>query len=83
MEKQKKDEAIPLMEYLPSVQSLLVAVLSFVAGFLYRRVADAEQVSDAFDEGYEKGAMVVAKALSDELGININIEIGDDEDEIS
>lgn len=68
------------MEYLPSVQSLLVAVLSFVAGFMYRKVSDHEQIADAFEEGFEKGAHTVAKTVGEQLGININLDITDEDE---
>ncbi len=41
--------------FIPEPITILVAVLSFVAGFLYRKYRDNEDIADAFDEGFEKG----------------------------
>jgi len=54
--------------------TLLIVVLSFLAGFLYRQYNDKEQIADAYDEGFEKGSESVVKALSQLTGKDIEID---------
>ena len=58
--------------------TLLIVVLSFLAGFLYRQYNDKEQIADAYDEGFEKGSESVVKALSQLTGKDIEIEFDKD-----
>lgn len=61
--------------YIPEPITILLAVLSFLAGFLYRKYNDKEDIADAFDEGFEKGTQDVVKALSELTGRDIQIEL--------
>ena len=70
----KRIEDIPLNIYIPE-PAILLAVLSFLAGFLYRKHNDKEDIADAFDEGFEKGSKDVVKALSELTGRDIHIEM--------
>ena len=74
MAKRKRIEDIPLNIYIPEPITILLAVLSFLAGFLYRKYNDKEDIADAFDEGFEKGTQDVVKALSEITGKDIQIE---------
>lgn len=69
-----------MTEYIPSLDKILVAVLSFVAGFMYRKRTEAEEIADAFDEGFEKGAQATAEAISRETGMTIDLLLDGDED---
>lgn len=60
--------------YIPEPITILVVVLSFLAGFLYRQYNDKEDIADAYDEGFEKGSESVVKALSQLTGKDIEIE---------
>ena len=60
--------------YLPEPVTILLVVLSFLAGFLYRQYNDKEEIADAYDEGFEKGSESVVKALSQITGKDIQIE---------
>lgn len=60
--------------YVPEPVTLLLVVLSFLAGFLYRQYNDKEQIADAYDEGFEKGSESVVKALSQLTGKDIEID---------
>ena len=60
--------------YIPEPVTILLVVLSFLAGFLYRQYNDKEQIADAYDEGFEKGSESVVKALSQITGKDIQIE---------
>ena len=80
MEREKGYEVIPLTDFASYYQEILLVVLSFLAGFLYRRVADAEDIAEAYDEGFNKGAAFLAEELSKELGIQINLNIGETDD---
>jgi len=60
--------------YIPEPVTILLAVLSFLAGFLYRQYNDKEQIADAYDEGFEKGSESVVKALSQITGKDIQID---------
>ena len=75
MAKRKRIEDIPLNIYIPEPITILLAVLSFLAGFLYRKYNDKEDIADAFDEGFEKGTQDVVKALSEITGRDIQIEL--------
>lgn len=75
MAKRKRIEDIPLNIYIPEPITILLAVLSFLAGFLYRKYNDKEDIADAFDEGFEKGTKDVVKALSEITGRDIQIEL--------
>ena len=61
--------------YIPEPITILLAVLSFLAGFLYRKYNDKEDIADAFDEGFEKGTQDVVKALSEITGRDMQIEL--------
>ena len=75
MAKRKRIEDIPLNIYIPEPITILLAVLSFLAGFLYRKYNDKEDIADAFDEGFEKGTKDVVKALSEITGRDMQIEL--------
>ena len=75
MARRKRIEDIPLNIYIPEPITILLAVLSFLAGFLYRKYNDKEDIADAFDEGFEKGTQDVVKALSELTGRDIQIEL--------
>ena len=60
--------------YIPEPITILLVVLSFLAGFLYRQYNDKEQIADAYDEGFEKGSESVVKALSQLTGKDIEID---------
>ena len=74
MEETKRLEDIPLNIYFLEPVTLLIVVLSFLAGFLYRQYNDKEQIADAYDEGFEKGSESVVKALSQLTGKDIEID---------
>ena len=61
--------------YIPEPITILLIVLSFLAGFLYKKYNDKEDIADAFDEGFEKGTKDVVRALSDITGRDIQIEL--------
>tara|TARA_R100001460_G_scaffold78659_1_gene119674 strand:- start:383 stop:631 length:249 start_codon:yes stop_codon:yes gene_type:complete len=75
MATRKRTEDIPLNIYLPEPITILIGVLAFVLGFLYRKHSDKEDIADAFDEGFEKGTRDVVKALSNITGRDIQIEL--------
>ena len=60
--------------YIPEPITILIVVLSFLAGFLYRKYNDKEDIAEAYDEGFEKGSESVVKALSEVMGKDIQIE---------
>jgi len=60
--------------YIPEPVTILLVVLSFLAGFLYRQYNDKEQIADAYEEGFEKGSESVVKALSQITGKDIQID---------
>ena len=60
--------------YIPEPITILIVVLSFLAGFLYRQYNDKEDIAEAYDEGFEKGSESVVKALSEVMGKDIQIE---------
>ena len=64
--------------YIPEPITILLVVLSFLAGFLYRQYTDKEQIADAYDEGFEKGSRSVVKAFSQLTGKDIEIEFDKD-----
>ena len=64
--------------YIPEPVTILLVVLSFLAGFLYRQYNDKEQIADAYDEVFEKGSESVVKALSQLTGKDIQIECDKD-----
>ena len=64
--------------YIPEPITILLVVLSFLAGFLYRQYNDKEQIADAYDEGFEKGSRSVVKAFSQLTGKDIEIEFDKD-----
>ena len=67
--------------YIPEPDIILVVLLSFLAGFLYRRYYDNETISDAFEEGFEKGAHSVVAAVSQLIGKDISIDFGKEQDD--
>jgi len=73
--KRKRIEGIPLNIYLPEPITILIGVLAFLLGFLYKKHSDKEDIADAFDEGFEKGTKDVVRALSDITGRDIQIEL--------
>ena len=75
MARRKRTEDIPLNIYLPEPITILVGVLAFILGFLYRKHSDKEEIADAFDEGFEKGTQNVVKSLSQLTGRDIQIEM--------
>lgn len=74
MEETERLEDIPLNIYFLEPVTLLIVVLSFLAGFLYRQYNDKEQIADAYEEGFEKGSESVVKALSQLTGKDIEID---------
>ena len=74
MERTNRFEDVPLNIYIPEPVTILLVVLSFLAGFLYRQYNDKEQIADAYDEGFEKGSESVVKALSQITGKDIQID---------
>lgn len=64
--------------YIPEPITILLVVLSFLAGFLYRQYTDKEDIADAYDEGFEKGSRSVVKAFSQLTGKDIEIEFDKD-----
>ena len=64
--------------YIPEPITILIVVLSFLAGFLYRQYNDKEDIADAYDEGFEKGGKEVVKAISELTGKDIEIEFNKD-----
>jgi hypothetical protein len=74
LEGTKRFEDVPLNIYIPEPITILLVVLSFLAGFLYRQYNDKEQIADAYDEGFEKGSESVVKALSQLTGKDIEID---------
>ena len=74
MEETKRFEDVPLNIYIPEPITILLVVLSFLAGFLYRQYNDKEDIAEAYDEGFEKGSESVVKALSEVMGKDIQIE---------
>ena len=61
--------------YIPEPITILLIVLSFLAGFLYKRYRDNEDVADSFDEGFEKGAEAAINTVSRVTGRNIADEL--------
>ena len=74
MERTKRFEDVPLNIFIPEPVTILIGLLSFLAGFLYRQYNDKEQIADAYDEGFEKGSESVVKALSQITGKDIQID---------
>ena len=64
--------------YIPEPTTILLVVLSFLAGFLYRKYNDKEDLADAFDEGFEKGAHSVVEAVEQITGKEIQLDFGKD-----
>ena len=80
----KRYEDIPLNIYIPEPIVVLTAVLCFLLGFLYRRYRDHEDIAEAYNEGFEKGANSVVAAVAQLTGQNIEIKFGtepEDEDD--
>lgn len=75
MARRKRIEDIPLNIYIPEPITILLAVLSFLAGFLYRKYNDKEDIADAFEEGFEKGSKDVVRLLSEITGRDMQIEL--------
>lgn len=76
MERRKRFEDVPLNIYIPEPVTILLVVLSFLAGFLYRKYNDKEEIADAFEEGFEKGAYSVARAIELKTGEVIELDFG-------
>jgi hypothetical protein len=76
LEGTKRFEDVPLNIYIPEPVTILLVVLSFLAGFLYRKYNDKEELADAFDEGFEKGAHSVVKAVEQITGKEIELDFG-------
>ncbi len=66
--------------FLPEPITVLVAVLSFIAGFLYRKYHDNEDISDAFDEGFEKGVDSAVQGIAKLNGESYVVEMRKGED---
>jgi len=64
--------------YIPEPVTILLVVLSFLAGFLYRKYNDKEELADAFDEGFEKGGHSVVEAVEQITGKEIELDFGRD-----
>lgn len=64
--------------YIPEPITILLVVLSFLAGFLYRQYNDKEEIADAYDEGFEKGAKSVVSAVAQLTGKDIEIDFDRD-----
>lgn len=60
--------------YIPEPVTILIGLLAFLAGFLYRQYNDKEDIADAYEEGFEKGSESVVKALSQITGKDIQID---------
>ena len=78
MEETKRFEDVPLNIYFLEPITILIVVLSFLAGFLYRQYNDKEDIADAYDEGFDKGSRSVVKAISELTGKDIEIEFDKD-----
>jgi len=74
MERTKRFEDVPLNIFIPEPVTILIGLLSFLAGFLYRQYNDKEDIADAYEEGFEKGSESVVKALSQLTGKDIQID---------
>lgn len=61
--------------YIPEPLTILIAVLSFLLGFLYKKYCNKEDISDAFEEGFEKGADATLMAVSKLTGRDIVDEL--------
>lgn len=64
--------------YIPEPITILITVLSFLAGFLYRQYSDKEDIADAYDEGFEKGARSVVSAVAQITGKDIELDFDSD-----
>lgn len=64
--------------YIPEPDIILLMLLSFLAGFLYRKYYDNETICEAYDEGFEKGAYSVVEAVSELIGKDISIDFEKD-----
>lgn len=74
METKERYEDIKLTLYIPEPITLLLTVLSFLAGFLYRKYNDKSDLAEAFDEGFEKGAYALADAIEEATGKEIQVD---------
>ena len=68
--------------YIPEPITILLVVLSFLAGFLYRKYNDKEDIVDAYDEGFEKGAKSVVSAVAQITGKDIQIDFDKDREDM-
>lgn len=66
-----------MLNYMPSTYTLLTCVLSFILGWLYSRYLEAEEISDSFHEGYEKGLRDGLEAVAEATGLDITLEEDD------
>lgn len=66
--------------YIPEPVVILVGVLAFGLGFLYRKYHDYEEISDSYQEGFEKGASSVVKAISQMTGQHFELEFNYDKE---
>ena len=64
--------------YIPEPLTILLVVLSFLIGFLYRKYNDKQDIAEAYDEGFEKGAYSVIDAVEKHTGKEFSIEWSDD-----
>jgi hypothetical protein len=78
LERTKRFEDVPLNIYIPEPITILITVLSFLAGFLYRQYSDKEDIADAYDEGFEKGARSVVSAVAQITGKDIELDFDSD-----
>jgi len=63
--------------YIPEPLTILLVVLSFLIGFLYRKYNDKEDIAEAYEEGFEKGAYSVIEAVEQHTGKEFSIEWSD------
>lgn len=61
--------------YIPEPLTILIIVLSFLLGFLYRKYSDKQSIADAFDEGFEKGAEATLMTVSRVVGRDVVDEL--------
>jgi hypothetical protein len=61
----------------PSVEMILVAVLAGIAGYIYKDYKEFEEISNAFEEGYEKGVNAVVQAIAEQTGQVLDVQITD------
>jgi len=68
---------------IPDPVVILIGVLSFLAGFLYRQYRDSEDIVDAYTQGFHKGAEVATSAISQITGQTFEIDFNEPDDDDS